>query len=55
MVISDESGRNRAKNFIQETICAERYGLWEYNSICLQGTKEHMGSEGRVISKGAGV
>jgi len=55
VAISDESAWKLAKYFILESITAKRYGLWEYNSICLQGRKEHMGSEGRMLSKAAGV
>jgi len=53
--ISAESAWNRTKNIILEPISAKSYGLWNYNSIFLQGRKEHMGSEGRILSKSAGV
>jgi hypothetical protein len=50
----EESAWNRAKNLILERNSAKRYGLWEYNSICLQGRKEHRRLEGRVYLKRQG-
>jgi len=55
VVITDESACNRAKNSFPESITAKRYGLWQYNSICLQGRKGHIGSERLILSKAAGV
>jgi len=55
VAIYDESAWNITKNFILEPISAKRYGLWKYNSIFLQGTKEHTGSEGRILSKAVGI
>jgi hypothetical protein len=45
---SEKSAYDGAKNFILESISVKRYGLWEYNSVCLQGRNEHTESEGRI-------
>ena len=55
VVITDESAWNRADYCIMESISAKRYGLWQYNYICLQGRKEHTAAEGRMLCKVAGV